>query len=83
MLDLVDDLRRALGLTVVATMHDLTLTAQYGDRVLMMAGGRKIAEGTADEVLTVSRIREIYGANVAVTMHEGRPVVIPRRPSRD
>lgn len=82
-LELIDSVRARRGLTVIAAMHDLTLTAQYGDRVLMMAGGRKIAEGTADEVLTVSRIREIYGANVAVTMHEGRPVVIPRRPSRD
>lgn len=80
-LELIDSVRARRGLTVIAAMHDLTLTAQYGDRVLMMARGRKIAEGAAGEVLTVSRIREIYGASVAVTTHEGRPVVIPRRPS--
>lgn len=80
-LELIDAVRSRRGLTVIAAMHDLTLTAQYGDAVLMMAKGQKIAEGTALEVLTVERIREIYGAKVTVQTNEGRPVVIPRRPT--
>lgn len=81
-LELIDAVRARRGLTVIAAMHDLTLTAQYGDRVMMMASGEKIAEGTAADVLTVRRIHEVYRANVAVETDEGRPVVIPRRPSR-
>lgn len=78
-LELIDSVRAHRSLTVVAAMHDLTLTAQYGDVVLMMAGGEKIAEGTAQEVLTAERIREVYGARVTVQTHQGRPVVIPSR----
>ncbi len=79
-LELIDAVRTQRGLTVIAAMHDLTLTAQYGDSVLMMNKGAKIAEGSAESVLTTERIREIYGARVSVQTSEGRPVVIPRRP---
>lgn len=78
-LELIDAIRHRLGLTVIAAMHDLTLTAQYGDRVLMMNGGRKVFEGTAAEVLTAQRISEIYDARVIVEVIDGRPVVIPQR----
>ena len=40
LLELIDDLRRELGLTIVSTMHDLTLTAQYGDHLILMDRGR-------------------------------------------
>lgn len=80
-LELIDAVRSRRALTVIAAMHDLTLTAQYGDGVLMMAEGKMVAEGTAAEVLTAERIKEVYGAQVAVQTHGGRPVVIPKRPS--
>src|SRR5205823_13791288 len=35
-LDLVDDLRTTRRLTVVSTMHDLTLAGQYADRHVML-----------------------------------------------
>lgn len=80
-LELIDIVRSRRNLTVIAAMHDLTLTAQYGDCVLMMARGEKIAEGSATEVLTAERIHDVYGAQVIVQTNEGRPVVIPRRPT--
>ncbi len=74
-LELVDRLRREEGLTVVAAMHDLTLAAQYGDRVVLVDRGRVVAEGSAREVLTSERIEELYGARVRVV--DG--VVVPVR----
>ena len=44
-LELVDDLRREAGLTVLAAMHDLTLAGQYADRLLLLDGGRIVAAG--------------------------------------
>ncbi len=81
-LELIDAVRSARGLTVLAAMHDLTLAGQYGDRVLLMAGGSAVAEGTPARVLSAARINEVYGARVTVDLHEGYPVVVPMRKPR-
>jgi iron complex transport system ATP-binding protein len=65
-LELVDALRRSRGLTVLSTMHDLTLAGQYADRLLLLDGGRLVATGTARDVLTRELISAHYGADVTV-----------------
>src|SRR5690606_29430606 len=79
-LDLVDELRRDHGLTVVAAMHDLTLAGQYADHLMLLANGRRVAVGTPSEVLTEHVIGEHYGAPVRV-LHDpdGGVVVVPTR----
>ena len=47
-LELVNDLRIERGLTVVMTMHDLNLAAQFADRLVLLARGRVVADGDAD-----------------------------------
>ncbi|MFL5945496.1 MAG: ABC transporter ATP-binding protein [Gaiellaceae bacterium] len=79
-LELVDRLRTSRGLTVVSTMHDLTLAGQYADRLLLLDGGRLVAAGNADEVLTRALITEHYGAEVEVVDAPGSGfVVVPVR----
>ncbi|MEX1005424.1 MAG: ABC transporter ATP-binding protein [Acidimicrobiia bacterium] len=79
-LRLVDEMRRSCGLTVVAAIHDLTLAAQFCDRLVMVSGGRVVSEGTPVSVLTESTIRLHYGATVRVLDDgDGRVVVIPSR----
>ena len=39
MMEMVDRLRHEQGLTVISALHDLTLAAQFCDRLVMMAGG--------------------------------------------
>jgi iron complex transport system ATP-binding protein len=81
LLELVDQLRRADGTTVVSTLHDLTLAAQYPDRVLLLDGGDVAAAGTPAEVLTTERLSRHDAASVAVlTAPDGSLVVAPRRP---
>jgi iron complex transport system ATP-binding protein len=74
-LELVDALRLDAGLTVVAAMHDLTLAGLYAPRLLLLSGGRIVAQGAPAEVLTEPLIAEHYGAKVRVV--EG--AVIPVR----
>jgi len=79
-LEIVDRLRARRGLTVLSTMHDLTLAGQYADRLLLLDGGHLVAAGTADEVLTRALITEHYGAEVEVVDAPGSGfVVIPVR----
>jgi iron complex transport system ATP-binding protein len=80
-LELLDALRSADGLTLVAAMHDLTLAAQYADRVLLLAEGRIVADGTPADVLTESALAEHYGASVRVLMLDDRIAVLPSRGS--
>ena len=79
-LELVDELRREVSLTVVATMHDLTLAAQYGERLLLMEGGKLVAVGAAAEVLSEERVAALFGARVRLLFDERRLVaVVPLR----
>jgi len=78
-LELVDDLRRRHDLTVVSTMHDLTLAGQYAERLVLLDAGRVAVEGTPDEVLTEDNLARHYGAHVRIVHQDGRPVVLPIR----
>ena len=78
-LDLLDGLRAESGLTLVAAMHDLTLAAQYADRMVLLDAGRVSAEGRPHEVLTEALIAEHYGASIQVITVDGRLAVVPTR----
>ncbi|GGK88815.1 iron ABC transporter ATP-binding protein [Sphaerisporangium melleum] len=81
-LELVDRLRLADGLTIVTTVHDLSLAGQYADTVLLMAQGRQVASGPATEVLTEPLLTGTFGAHVRVAPGEdGRPLVNLVRPA--
>lgn len=81
-LEVIDELRHDRGLTVVTTMHDLTLAGQYADRLVLLDRGRIVVEGPAAEVLTEDNLAAYYGARVRI-IHDGdRPVVLPVREPR-
>jgi iron complex transport system ATP-binding protein len=79
-LELVDGLRRSAGLTVVSTLHDLTVAGQYADTLVLLSDGRVAGAGQPQAVLTEDLIGQVYGATVTVrTGPDGRPVVSPVR----
>ena len=77
-LELVDSLR-ADGLTVLSTMHDLTLAGQYADRLVLLDRGSMVAEGTAAEVLSAGNLAAYYGANVRIVLDDAGLFVLPTR----
>lgn len=79
-LELVDQLRRDVGLTVLATMHELSIAGEYADRLLLLAAGRVAAAGSPREVLTEALLAEHYRARVTVLEGAQGPLVIPVRP---
>ncbi|MEJ7846048.1 MAG: ABC transporter ATP-binding protein [Acidimicrobiales bacterium] len=78
-LELIHQLRSDRGLTVVTTMHDLTLAGQYADRLVLLDAGRVVVDGPADAVLTEDNLARYYGAKVRIIHDGGRPVVLPLR----
>jgi iron complex transport system ATP-binding protein len=75
-LELIDELRRGQGLTVLAAMHDLTLAGQYADRLLFLDRGGVVAEGPPADVLVPELIRAHYGADVRIVEEPGVGVVV-------
>jgi iron complex transport system ATP-binding protein len=78
-LELIDKLRNEKKIAVISTMHDLTVSGLYPDRLLLLAQGRVVASGSAESVLTPENIAQHYGAKVSVINHASGPVVIPER----
>ena len=58
---LVDD-----GLTAVAAIHDLNMAARYCDKLVLLSGGRVLAEGPPNEVLAPETIESAFGVKSAV-----------------
>jgi iron complex transport system ATP-binding protein len=65
-LELVDELRREHGLTVLSTMHDLTLAGRFADRFALLSQGRLVSTGSRADVLDAAVIFEHFGASVRV-----------------
>ncbi len=79
-LDLVADLNRARGTTVVMVLHDLNLAARYADRLFAIKEGRLVAQGTPHEVVTVETVRDVFGLDCLIIDDpvSHTPLVIPR-----
>jgi iron complex transport system ATP-binding protein len=83
-LSLVDRLRKERGLTVISAIHDLTLAAQFCDRLLLLYQGRVVAEGSALEVLTEGNIGAFYEVRSEVLLDgDGVRAVLPQRTSEE
>ncbi|HEV3187323.1 MAG TPA: ABC transporter ATP-binding protein [Acidimicrobiales bacterium] len=79
-LELVDELRLERGLTVISAMHDLSLAAQFADRLALLAEGALVAVGTPADVLVEDLLDLHFGTQVRILRtDDGELVVVPRR----
>lgn len=78
-LDLLTDLNRERGTTIVMVLHELNLAARYADHLVAMNRGRLVAQGPPEHVLTVETVREVFGMESAVIPDpvSGKPLVLP------
>ncbi|MCL2104802.1 MAG: ABC transporter ATP-binding protein [Kiritimatiellaeota bacterium] len=59
-------LNEARRITLVMAVHDLTLASQFFPRVVLLAGGRKLADGSPPEVLTPPLLEAAYHCPVRI-----------------
>ncbi|MGP3779490.1 ABC transporter ATP-binding protein [Halanaerobium saccharolyticum] len=64
--DLLNYLNQELNLTIITVSHDLNLTAQYCEELILLKEGRIFAAGPAEDVLTEENIRQVYKAEVLI-----------------
>lgn len=62
-IDVLDSVA-ALGITVVAVLHELSLAARFADRVLVLHQGRVVAHDAPDKALSPSLVREVFRMEV-------------------
>ncbi len=65
-MELLVDLNRRDGTTVVAVLHDLALAAHFFPRVVVMSEGRIVADGSPTATLGPDRIRSVFGVDPAL-----------------
>ncbi|WP_081240008.1 ABC transporter ATP-binding protein [Streptomyces viridosporus] len=66
LLDLMRDLADDHDIAVGVVLHDLDQAAAVADRVVLLAGGRVVAGGRPEDVLTPERLTEVYGIRIEV-----------------
>lgn len=78
-LDLLSDLNRSQGTTIVMVLHDLNLAARYADHLVALSGGRVSASGSPAEILRPELVDELFGMSSTVIEDpvSGKPLMIP------
>jgi iron complex transport system ATP-binding protein len=62
-MELLVDLNERDGTTIVAVLHDLALASHFFPRLILLDRARVAADGPPSEVLTSTRIREVFGVD--------------------
>jgi iron complex transport system ATP-binding protein len=78
-LDLLVDLNRELGRTIVIVLHDLNQACRYADHLVAMRDGSITREGAPAQVVDEALVRDVFGldAKVVTDPVSGTPMVVP------
>ncbi|MDP3951504.1 ABC transporter ATP-binding protein [Microbacterium sp.] len=78
-LDLLTDLNRRRGTTVVMVLHDLNLAARYADHLIALSEGRIHSAGDPRDVLTPEMVAAVFGmpSQVIVDPTSDKPLMLP------
>lgn len=80
LLDLLTDLNRSAGKTIVIVLHDLNLACRYADHIIAMKSGAIYAEGAPIDVIDSNVVTEVFGLTCEVVPDpvSGTPMIVPR-----
>lgn len=79
-LDLLTDLNKKFGTTIVMVLHELNLTARYADYLFALKKGTIVAEGTPNDIVTSDLIKEVFNLDCSVINDpvSNSPLIIPK-----
>ncbi len=75
-MDVITRLVRERGVGACVIVHDLDLAMRYCDKVILMDGGKVIAAGMTEDVLTSENIKCVYGVDAVIDHSYGRSRVV-------
>ena len=68
------ELAKSLGITVIASFHDLNLAASICDKLLILKQGRLVVEGAPNEVITEQNLSNVFDVCTQVSRHPQKDV---------
>jgi iron complex transport system ATP-binding protein len=74
LLKLVKEWQKHCQLSVIMVLHDLNLSAHVCDRLFLMNEGRKVVEGTPEQVLSSETIDSVYGVRTTIAPHPSKSI---------
>lgn len=79
-LDLLTDLNRKRGTTIVMVLHDINLSARYADYIFALRKGKLIDQGSPSNVITSDLIDKVFDLDCVVIEDpvSASPFIIPR-----
>jgi iron complex transport system ATP-binding protein len=78
-LDLLADLNRKQGKTIIMVLHDLNLACRYADHLIALKAGQVYAQGNPAEVMTEALVHQVFGLESKIIRDPvaGTPLCIP------
>lgn len=78
-LDLLMDLNKKFGTTIVMVLHDINLSARYADYLFAMKDGSLIAEGTPNDIISSELIKDTFNLDCQVMNDpvSNTPLIVP------
>jgi len=71
------ELLKEEGVTVISTMHDLTLAAMFAERIVVIKDGKILLSGDSHDVIHSAELKKAYDNRIDVhTLSTGRPVIV-------
>jgi iron complex transport system ATP-binding protein len=77
------ELLKERGVTIISTMHDITLAAMYAQNIVIMQHGKVLLAGTSDSVIHSPELKAAFDNRIDVfTLDSGRPVIVASKDDR-
>ena len=74
------ELLKERGVTIISTMHDITLAAMYAEKIVVMQEGKVLLHGTSDFVIHSPELKSAFENRINVyTLDSGRPVIVANK----
>jgi ABC-type hemin transport system ATPase subunit len=68
------------GVTIVSTMHDITLSAMYAERIIVMREGKVLLDGPASKVIHSNELKMAFDHGISVhTLDDGHTVIVANK----
>ncbi|WP_422640715.1 ABC transporter ATP-binding protein [Vibrio caribbeanicus] len=82
LLELFKMLKQRRGNTIVAVLHDLNQACRYADNLIVLSGGKIVAQGSPEDLMTESLVKQVFGLDSLIILDPvtSSPMIVPKAP---